>query len=131
LYQTTAPEEEEDSTNGKKKQNFKVHQGFYEVSKKLIGFPATSSSPSSGFQQQQPTKFMTSLRNALEQLNTVENIPLNDGIQREKKKNNRIEFVGHSLGAGVAVLLSLMLAELSSILFVELSTTNNVFLTIW
>ncbi|EFP79164.2 uncharacterized protein PGTG_05485 [Puccinia graminis f. sp. tritici CRL 75-36-700-3] len=107
----SATEEEEDSTNEKKNQNFKVHQGFYEVSKKLIGFPNNSPPPSAQQQQPQPTKFMASLRNALEKLDSDENVPLNDGIQRQQKKNKRIEFVGHSLGAGVAVLLSLMLAD--------------------
>ncbi|WAQ91791.1 hypothetical protein PtA15_15A183 [Puccinia triticina] len=91
---------EKKTCGSKKKQTFRVHKGFLEVSKSLIGYPITPS-PSMG-KTQQPTKFMASIRSALKQQNTD-----NDGVRTFKK----IEFVGHSLGAGVGVMLSLMLAD--------------------
>ncbi|KAH9448805.1 hypothetical protein MJO29_015033 [Puccinia striiformis f. sp. tritici] len=88
--------------NNPKKQTFKVHRGFLEVSKRLTGLPIAYHSTEQQPKQHKTTKFMRSIRNALNQKDENGNL-----IQTY----NKIEFVGHSLGGGVGVMLSLILAD--------------------
>ncbi|KAH9442370.1 hypothetical protein MJO28_015261 [Puccinia striiformis f. sp. tritici] len=91
-----------DGANNPKKQTFKVHRGFLEVSKRLTGLPIAYHSTEQQPKQHKTTKFMRSIRNALNQKDENGNL-----IQTY----NKIEFVGHSLGGGVGVMLSLILAD--------------------
>lgn len=102
-----------DNSN-RKKQTFEVHKGFFEVAKNLVGMHSSPSEHNHQNLGRKQTKFMKTLLSVLKRHNQES---LSEQDREDPTPNpsrsqfKKIEFVGHSLGAGVAILLGLMLAD--------------------